>query len=302
MGLRRVSDVPHITVCICTFRRPRFLVRLLLQLEHQRTEGRFTFSVVVTDNDPGQSGQSIVQDFCGNSSLRVLYSTETRQNIALARNESLRHATGDFVAFIDDDEFPVSDWLLHMLSACEQYEAAGVLGPVRPHFENEPPTWLTKGRFWERPEYPTGRTVGWEESRTGNVLFRRDILPDDGPAFLEVFGTGGEDKDFFRRMSQRGHVFCWCNEGIVYETVPPDRWTRAYLLRRALLRGRNVLKNSRQRPELLAKSLIAAPLYSLALPITLLMGQHIFMQYSVRWCDHVGRLLAAIGLNPVDSR
>ena len=74
------------------------------------------------------------------------------------------------------------------------------------------------------------------------------------------------------------------------------------MFKRALLRGRNVLKHPRARTRLVMKSLIAAPLYSLILPITLLSGQHTFMKYTIRLCDHVGRLLAMIGINPVRER
>jgi succinoglycan biosynthesis protein ExoM len=294
--------IPHITVCICTSERPRLLRRLLEALEGQRVEGSFTYSVVVTDNDPACSARVVVESFRAESSLAVVYAGEARRNIALARNEALRHATGDFVAFIDDDEFPEPDWLRAMLEACNAHNAAGVLGPVRPHFEFAPPTWIVKGAFCERPEHPTGRVMGWEESRTGNVLLRRAILADEPEPFLEQFGTGGEDKDFFMRMTQRGHVFRWCNEGITYETVPPERWTRSYMLRRALLRGNNILRHPGHQFALLGRSMVAAPAYAVVLPFTLVMGQHVFMKFCIRFCDHAGRLLGAVGLNPVKAR
>jgi glycosyltransferase involved in cell wall biosynthesis len=296
------ESIPHVTVCVCTFQRPQMLRRLLEKLALQQTRGRCTHSVVVCDNDPARSAQAVVEGFRGSSSLPVVYASEPRKNIALARNETLRHATGDFVAFIDDDEFPEPDWLWQMLQTCETHGAAGILGPVRPHFETPPPAWIVKGGFCERPEHPTGRVMHWEECRTGNVLFRRAIIEGEARPFLEEFGTGGEDKDFFMRMAQRGHVFRWCNEGIAWETVPPDRWTRGYMLRRALLRGNNILKHPGQQFALLSRSAVAVPAYTLLLPFTLLMGQHVFMKYCIRFCDHAGRLLGAMGLNPVKAR
>jgi succinoglycan biosynthesis protein ExoM len=296
------TALPHITVCICTLQRPLLLARLLEKIGQQETQGRFELSVVVTDNDPAGSARETVEAFAAGSALRVVYAAEKRMNIALARNEALRHARGDYVAFIDDDEFPEPDWLAKMLATCRSFDAAGILGPVRPHFDEPPPAWLVRGRFCERPEHPTGRVMHWEESRTGNLLFRRSILEGEGPPFLEQFGTGGEDKDFFMRMTRRDHVFRWCNEGITYETVPPERWTRRYMLRRALLRGKNILKHPGRQLPLLAKSLIAVPAYTLLLPFTLPFGQHVFMKYCIRFCDHAGRLLGAVGLNPVGAR
>jgi glycosyltransferase involved in cell wall biosynthesis len=301
MGNTTVGE-PHITVCICTFRRPGLLKRLLEKLEEQRTGGHFTFSIAVCDNDVGQSAASVVSALTERMTVEISYSSEPRQNIALARNKVLGDARGDFIAFIDDDEFPAPDWLEKLYAACQTYKAAGILGPVRPHFDEPPPRWIVQGQFCERPEHPTGRVMKWDQSRIGNVLFRRSILDGTPEPFKPEFGTGGEDKDFFMRMTARGLVFVWCNEAIAYETVPPSRCSRVYMLKRALLRGRNILKHPVGRLGLLGRSVVAVPLYSLALPALLLFGQHRFMRYSIKLCDHLGRLLAIVGVNPVRER
>jgi succinoglycan biosynthesis protein ExoM len=273
------------------------LKRLLERLQQQRTDGRFSFSIVVTDNDHNQSSRPVVAEFAATSTIAVTYSCEARQGISLARNEALRHATGDLVAFIDDDEFPGDSWLAAMLDAFEKYQAAGVLGPVRPHFEEPPPRWIVEGRFWERPEHKTGHILEWTECRTGNVLLRREILDGLQEVFDPAF-TGGEDRDFFRRMMLAGHVFRWCNEAFVHGTVPNERCTRTYLFRRAMVRGRNSI-NEPGLPGLVARSILALPVYLSMLPFTLLFGQHVFMKYSIKILDHCGRLLALLGLNPV---
>ena len=295
-------STPHITVCICTFRRPDLLNRLLGELERQQTDNGFTFSIVVSDNDAGASARATVETFAAKSQLEVVYCTEPRQNIALARNRALEHARGEFIAFIDDDEFPAPDWLRTMLATCDATRAAGALGPVRPYFDQIPPRWVIDGRFCERPEHPTGTVMEWSKCRTGNVLFRRGILQGMREPFRAEFGTGGEDVDFFRRMTLRGFVFVWCNEGVAYEVVPPNRWTRSYMLKRALLRGRNNLKLGNARAKALLKSIIAGPAYSLVLPGALLLGHHVFMKYGIKFCDHLGQVLALLGLNPVKER
>jgi succinoglycan biosynthesis protein ExoM len=295
-------ELPHITVCVCTFRRPRLLQQLLERVEQQVTDGLFTFSVVVADNDSGLSAKPVVSEFVMTARTKVVYSSEPKQNIALARNNALRQAAGDFVALIDDDEFPEPNWLAAMLKACEKYRVAGVLGPVRPYFDKPPPRWVVDGRFCERPEHPTGRVMNWVESRTGNVLFRRQIIHGIEEVFNPMFGSGGEDKDFFMRMTALGHAFCWCNEGVVYERVPEERCRRAYMLRRAMLRGRNIIKHPIGRGGLLIRSIVAAPLYLMILPFTLLLGQHVFMKYCIKLSDHIGRLLALFGVNPVYNR
>lgn len=278
------------------------LRRLLVKMQTQQTDDKFSFQIVVADNDSKRSAETTVLEFSRHSSARIIYCCEPEQNIALVRNRALSQAGGEFVAFIDDDEFPAEDWLLRLLQACDQYSVSGVLGPVRPHFDSPPPNWVIKGRFCERPEPPTGTIMEWSKCRTGNVLFQRQILKDLPAPFRKQFGTGGEDKDFFMQMTERGCTFVWCNEAVVYESVPPNRWTRRYMISRALLRGRNVLKHPKGRIKLVAQSCVAVPAYFLILPLTLLCGQHVFMKYGIKFFDHLGRLLTVLSINPVHER
>lgn len=297
-----LSSMQHVSVCICTYKRPVLLKRLLEELGEQDTSGLFTFSIVVVDNDRSESAKRVVEEFTAASSIRATYCVEPRQNIALARNKAVENATGDFVAFIDDDEFPTGRWLWSLFTSCITYNAAGVLGPVRPHFSHPPPSWIVKGKLAERPTYETGHVMDWRQSRTGNVLFKKEILVGCGEAFRPQFGTGGEDVDFFERMTKSGCVFIWCNEANVYEVVPEARCTRMYHIRRALLRGRNSLQREGLGVFSIGKSLIAIPLYGLGLPILFVVGHHHFMKYLIKFCDHAGKILALIGVNPVKAR
>lgn len=293
---------PEITICICTYRRPEWLRRLLLSLQQQQTNGLFSYSIVIADNDGAESARDLVTELAGHSVVPLTYCAEPRRNFALVRDKALQFATGDWIAFIDDDEVPVDDWLLDLYQACAIHRADGALGPVRPRFEETPPAWVRKSGLYDRPDHPTGFVMSWRESRTGNVLFRRGILPVDGSVFDPQFATGGEDQDFFRRMIAQGHRFVWCNEAVVYETVSPIRWDKKVMIQRALLRGKNSLRHSRNRTRSLVKSAIAIPAYALLLPLLALAGTHVYMRYLVKLCDHLGKVLAAIGLNWVRER
>src|SRR5688500_12619771 len=57
--LRPMSIVPHITVCICTYRREAMLLRLLDGIARQRTDRLFSISVVVADNDAAASARTV---------------------------------------------------------------------------------------------------------------------------------------------------------------------------------------------------------------------------------------------------
>jgi hypothetical protein len=295
-----MNETQHIDVCVCTYKRPELLNRLLRELAGQETDGRFTYSVVVVDNDRLRSAEAVVLDFAATSTVSVTYDVEPMQNICLARNRGIAHAAGEFIAFIDDDEFPEKQWLLKLYQAADRDDVAGVLGPVKSHFDEKPPDWVIGCKFFDRPGHPTGFVIHWAEGRTGNVLLKRSILPPGELPFDPKFHRGG-DTDFFRRMDQKGHVFIWCDEAVVFEVVPPARWTRAFMLKRALLRGSITLKSPGFEVRSVGKSVVATVLYTAALPFTLLLGHHMFMNLLVRLCDHLGKILAFVGINPVRS-
>lgn len=289
-------ECPHITICICTYRKPDLLQRTLNELRHQETAGAFTYSVVVADNDGQQSGRPVAEAYSQSGPVPMVYCVEPVKNISLARNRALSVANGEFVAILDDDEFPARDWLLKMLQALQRYGVAGVQGPVRAHFDESPPRWLRLGKFYERWELQTGDKINWRRGRTANMLFRRSILQDVEQPFRAEFGAGGEDQDFLRRLIGGGHTFVFCSEGIVYEVIPPARWKRSFLLKQAFNRGRAAFQ---LRSGKIAKSLVAISCYSLSLPFTLLWGHHVFMKHLVNFCNHLGFLLAVLRLNPV---
>ena len=292
------AKTAHISVCICTYKRPLLLQRLLTDLRDQETGSLFTYSIVVADNDRSRSAESMVTGFALESPVPVKYCVEPEQNIALARNKAVETSEGDFVAFIDDDEFPIKTWLLTLYKACSEFGVDGVLGPVKPYFEDGSPKWVIKGKFYERATYPTGYVIDWLKGRTGNVLLKKNLFATDAQPFRPEF-RAGEDQDFFRRMIDKGHVFVWCDEAVAYEVVPPSRWKRSFMLRKALLRGAIEPKTPTFGIVSITKSLIAVPTYAVILPFALIVGQHRFMAVLVRLCDHLGKLLAAGGFNPV---
>ena len=294
MAMQTAQD--HITVCICTFRRSGLLPTLVQQIERQRRDEKFTFDIVVVDNDRHRSAEAVVDSLAHSTTVDIAYLVEDEQNISLARNKAVAAATGTYIAFIDDDELPSDEWLYRLLETLTKHDADAVLGPVLPRFEHEPPAWVLKGTFFERARHQTGQRIRWPHARTGNVLVRRNVIQSLEPPFRPQFGSGGEDIDFFRRAAEKGARFVWCDEGAVSEVVPPSRCTRRFLVGRAILRGSNFPKQSGRRLQNVAKSLVAVPCYTVALPLLALVGQHLFIKYLVKLSDHGSRLLALAGV------
>ncbi len=298
LGSGKRNALPHITVCVCSFRRPRMLRRLLIKLNEQETEDLFTYSIVVADNDIERSGGSVVAKMGSVCKVPIRYCVEPRRNIALARNRAVAHAEGAFIALIDDDEFPEPTWLLTLYQNLCEYRVDGVLGVVKRHFEEVPPAWFSKSGIYSRKVNPTGTVVRWKESRTGNALLKRGMFICDPEPFRAKF-RAGEDQDFFRRKIEAGYKFIWSAEAIVSETIPPARWKRSYILRKAMLQGATAALQPNCTTFNIIKSLVAIPVYLLVLPITLLFGQQYFMRLMVKISDHLGKVLMRVGISPI---
>jgi len=291
-------ETKHISVCVCSYKRPQLLKRLLACLDGQDTGGRFTYSIVVADNDQLKSSKSVVSAFSAASTVPIKYCVEPQQNISLARNKAVENADGEFIAFIDDDELPVKNWLLTLFDTCNHYKVDGVLGPVRRHFDEQPPRWLARSNLYQRRINPTGTTVHWLEARTGNVLVKKEVFAAGESPFRPEF-RAREDDDFFRRKIEQGRNFIWSADAVAYEVVPPARWKRTYMLRKALLWGQSARLQPSCGPLNIAKSCIAVPVYTAALPLAFVLGQHRFMTLLIKLFHHLGKLLALLGINPI---
>jgi succinoglycan biosynthesis protein ExoM len=299
---RSVPPADNISVCVCTYRRNELLERLLRNLARQRTGGLFEYSIIVVDNDPGGYAREIVARIQAELHLDVTYSIEPDHTIPAARNHALRLARGNYIGIIDDDEFPPSDWLLRMYDGVQTFAVDGALGPVYPFFASGAPAWLVKSGICELPVCRTGTLLHWSQTRTGNVLVKRDVFARHGLSFDPRFRTGGSDQEFFRQAMARGCRFVAIAEAPVYEVVPPARWTRKCWIKRALVNGFNAKRYasrgmSRARQVLLTfKSAVGASIYALALPVCACMGQHRLMICLEKGSYHFSRACASFGI------
>lgn len=284
------------------------LAHLLKMLSLQETGNYFEFSVVVVDNDPAGPSRDLVLKLGQELDLPIKYDVEAVRTIAAARNHALRLAGGNFIAFIDDDEFPPPNWLLTMYRAIQTFNVDGVLGPVRPFFAEQPPAWLLRGQFSGAPAIPTGTLLRWQQTYAGNALLKAEVCSLRAKPFDESFNIGGEDQEFFRTAMQRGCRFVAVEEAAIYETVPPERWTKKYYLRRAVANGFNAQKALRSQPWNISrlavplKSALAVCVYAAALPFTVFFGDHVLVGVLEKAGHHLSRLFATIHIQILKER
>jgi glycosyltransferase involved in cell wall biosynthesis len=262
----------------------------------------FDYAVVVVDNDAGGYAREVVARIKAELSLDITYAVEPERTIPAARNHALRLARGNYVAIIDDDEFPALDWLLRMYEGLNTFAVDGVLGPVYPVFSGSTPAWLVKSGICDSPVHRTGTLLHWSQAFTSNVLVRKQVFDEHGLAFDLSYRTGGSDQEFFRQAMARGYRFAAIAEAPVFEAVPPARWTRKYWVKRALVNGFNSRRYAAgevrwaRRALLPLKAVIGAAGYALALPICACLGQHRLILCLEKGAYHFSRACAAVGI------
>jgi succinoglycan biosynthesis protein ExoM len=223
-----------ISICVCTFRRPAGLLRLLRSLR-SLDPATPAHEIIVVDNEAERTAAPTIAQARAEG-LDVQYLVEPLRGIARARNRSLQPARGEYVAFIDDDEEADPKWLVEMWREVVQRGADGGIGPVIPRFSSGTPEWAIAGRFFERPRWPTGTVLRATLARTGNALLRREALMSRPGPFDERYDfTGGEDTDLFVRLVSGGCRLIAVDSALVYEHLTPTRTTASWLLRRRFL-------------------------------------------------------------------
>jgi succinoglycan biosynthesis protein ExoM len=295
-----------VAVCTLTYLRPHGLKRLLLGLDRLTFEASPApeLEVVVVDNDPEGSAESVCEALRSRIRWPLRYHREPTRGISFARNAAVNAARdrADFIAFIDDDEVPEPTWLDELLRVQRRYDADVVSGPVVRSFESEVEPWVVRGRFFEDPRFETGERV--EHPATNNVLIRAGVFEGMEEPFDPRFAlAGGEDTHFFLRLARDGRRMVWADEALVREWVPGSRARAKWILQRAFRRGntwsiceRELRPSGRVLGLRVAKGAARIGYGVLMLPPSLVLGRHALVKSLQYMWFGAGNLAGLMGL------
>lgn len=293
----------EVTVCLCTFRRES-VTRTLESLARQMLAPDRRFEVVVVDSDPAASARDRVALARSRLPIPIRYAIALRPGVAEARNAAIREATGRWLAFIDDDEVAEPDWLAMLLRCAVEHDAQVVFGAVHTHYPDGCPDWIRSGDLFGKPLPPTGTRV--THGPTCNALLARATLSGESQLFDAAYGaTGGEDTEFFHRLSRRNVRMVTCHEAVVSETVEEHRLTRDYLLRKAVRVGETYFRIFFAESGHIARSALLARaglqwLAATAIALCLRpLSQGNSMRFRIKAAANLGKLRAAFGCNAV---
>jgi glycosyltransferase involved in cell wall biosynthesis len=300
------AALPHVWLCVPTFRRPAGLRKLLTHVERLAYGGKL--DVIVVDNDAeARDGVAVVEDVVRTFHFPLTCVVEPRRGHTYAYNRAFGIACRaaprpDYIAVLDDDEYPAHSWLSEMIRVALEYRVDIVGGPVFPVFER-PDHWLAKSSFFAPIRHATGRVPMIYGA--GNMLIRRRVLEYylDEPFLHEFAGTGGSDFDFFWRCRIDGRSFAWADSAAVFETTPAARTTVGYLLRRKFRNGTEATRLERKFLGSITSTarrwytgLGLLGLGMLSLPIAAFRGRQAIMNSLMRTARGVGRIAAEFGL------
>jgi len=239
------DNLPHVSVIVCSHRYDCQVESLLCILSRQLLVKLQL--VLVTD-------EQILVDVPDN----VVCLVNEGIGLSCARNTGIKHACGDYIAFIDDDAKPHTRiWLRTLVYMCDKLGADVIGGPVIPHTCVDIPTYL----MWV-----IGCTVpGFDRPIGCNMLFKSYVFRQHNFRFKSTLGkhaqvsktrvsktcTGNtctyetcgnyvsEETDLFNRMRQAGFKVVTVEQGSVIHMVKPHRLTWRYLINRSIVEGRS---------------------------------------------------------------
>jgi GT2 family glycosyltransferase/SAM-dependent methyltransferase len=208
------ADEQRVSVIVCTRNRPDQLERCLLSLLEITDKPQ---EIIVVDNEPSDSATRVVVE----RFPIITYVAEPRPGLSRARNAGLREATGDIIAFTDDDTRVHPDWISRLRAGFDSPTVKSVTGLVLPaELDTSAQVTFEKGmggfsQGYQRILYDQNFTEQtkrggmpvWRIGAGANMAIRRDVFAALGD-FDERLGAGAagcsEDSEFWYRILAHG--------------------------------------------------------------------------------------------------
>ncbi len=196
---------PRISVLVCTYNGASTLAETcaaISQLDYPNTE------VIVVDDGSSDQSAEIARGYGFN-----VISTENR-GLSSARNTALAAATGEIVAYIDDDAMPDPQWLAYLADTFARTDFVAAGGPNLP----VPGDGAVADAVAVAPGNPVHVLLSDREAEHipgCNSAFRADALREIG-GFDPRFRSAGDDVDVCWRLQDRGWRIGYCAAAVVW--------------------------------------------------------------------------------------
>jgi len=258
-SLGKAQSPDTITVCICTYKRPRELRLLLHSLRLLNFTPSMDVCFCVVDNDTEPSARTIVEGAALDFPRPLRYVHETNPGIPSARNRALSEAVvPGYLAFLDDDETADPQWLIELHRVAKTTGATFVQGPVQMRVEDPIDRWWLDTVMFKQKQFADQSER--HESWTNNVMIDMDFVRRTGSRFDEALRfDGGSDTLFFQDLIRQGGHGVWAAHAWVFEMQPKSRLQWSWTVQRQFRYGTtraNTMKLRKAYPVALAYCLL----------------------------------------------
>ncbi|RUR80821.1 hormogonium polysaccharide biosynthesis glycosyltransferase HpsE [Chlorogloeopsis fritschii PCC 9212] len=130
------------TVAIPTYNGEKRLPQLLDALKNQVNIENINWEIIVVDNNSTDNTAKVIENYQKNWHFPypLKYCFEEKQGAAYARGHAVKEAKGELIGFLDDDNYPVSNWVAAAYVFSKIHPQAGAYGSqIHPEWEVEPP-------------------------------------------------------------------------------------------------------------------------------------------------------------------
>jgi len=227
-----------ISVIICTYNRANRLDMLFEALIKLRSENNASTEFIFVDNNSSDNTQQKIESFAQLLSFPVRCLHENKKGSSAARNKGIFAASGEIIAFLDDDCFPDPDWLVNLQDYFSQQDVDVAGGKVLLFDPLDLPISIRtcdSEVCVEDISQVLGTIPGC------NMAFRRHALDEVG-VFDEDLGAGlplaAEDVDLLYRAFRSGFSLRYTPVFCVYHNHGRRTERDAYLLNRSYVKGR----------------------------------------------------------------
>jgi len=231
--------VKSVTVVTPTLNRPGPLRRAGMSVLGQTGLAGRSVEWIVADNSADGSADHALDGMAASQiAFRVIRAREL--GVASARNAGVAAASGDWIAFLDDDEEASPTWLSELLRVAEASGADAAFGPIVARAESGAPRGAIHPYFERTLECSDGADITDLVARLGcnNSMFSRArCLAGAGPFDTRLNQSGGEDSLLLMQAALDGRRFVYAAGATVAEWVPDSRLNWSYVRRRRFLSG-----------------------------------------------------------------
>jgi len=240
-----------VSVIITTHNRCESLKQTLASLSNKQEDINLEdCEILVVDNNSTDETKEFVTNLQENVSISIRYLFEGQQGKSYALNTGIKVASGDIIAFIDDDAIADSKWLTNIVTCFIDSDCDAVGGRVLPIYPANTPAWIKKHymllagpivchdygentlEYDKRTMQPfVGANIAIKKSCFEELgLFRTDLGPGTG--------TFGDDSEVFTRLKTANKKVIYCGNTLVYHKSDKARMTYVYFAKWWIREGR----------------------------------------------------------------